>query len=305
MIYKARTIPRELEVYQLLNSRKNLLDTERKHLYALQKGYEGELLFDELTSSIIKPECLLLNDLLLSLNKNTFQIDSLIIFPETIYIFEVKNFEGDYFYEQDRLFRRIPPDSEVTNPLIQLNRSESLFRQLLQQFGNNMTIQSYLVFVNPEFTLYQAPIIKQIVYPGQINRFLKSISPISLKLDSNHYGLADKLKSLHNPNAPFYFPPSYQYDELQKGSPCLYCNSLEFTTKRLYCYCLECGKKETMEKRILQIVHHFTMLFPDIKITTNAIFDWVSGKLPKRVIRRVLQKHLNTKGVNQWSYYEY
>ncbi|TYS62571.1 NERD domain-containing protein [Sutcliffiella horikoshii] len=305
MIYKARTIPRELEVYQLLNSRKNLLDNERKHLYALQKGYEGELLFDNVTSSVTKAECLILNDLLLPHNKNTFQIDSLIIVPETIYIVEVKNFEGDYFFEKDRLYTSIPPHSEITNPLIQLNRSESLFRQLLQQLGSNMTIQSYVVFVNPEFTLYQAPIIKQIVYPGQINKFLKSISPISLRLDNNHYLLADKLKSLHNPNAPFYFPPTYQYDELQKGIPCSYCDSLEFTTKGSYCYCSVCSKKETMEKRILRIVQHFAMLFPEMKITTNAIFDWGSGKLAKRVIRRVLQQHLNTKGVHQWSYYEF
>jgi len=143
------------------------------------------------------------------------------------------------------------------------------------------------------------------VYPGQINRFLKSILPISSRLDNNHYVFADKLKSLHNPNAPFYFPPSYQYDELRKGIPCLYCDSLEFTTKGPYCYCLVCSKKETMEKRILRIVHHFTMLFPETKITTNAIFDWGSGKISKRVIRRVLQKHLNTKGVHQWSYYEF
>ncbi|TYS57871.1 NERD domain-containing protein [Sutcliffiella horikoshii] len=305
MIYKPRTKPRELEVYQLLNSRKNLLDNERKHLYALQKGYEGELLFDNVTSSVFSAECLILNDLLLPHNKNTFQIDTLIIAPETIYIIEVKNFDGDYFYEQDRLYTRVPPHSEVTNPLIQLYRSESLFRQLLQQLGSNMTIQSFVVFVNPEFTLYQAPINKQIVYPGQINRFLKSIRSMSLKLDNNHYVLADKIKSLHNPNAPFYFPPSYQYDELQKGVPCSYCDSLEFATKGPYCYCLVCSKKETMEKRILRIIHDFTMLYPEMKITTNAIFDWGNAKLSKRAIRRVLQKHLNTKGVHQWSYYEF
>jgi len=304
MIYKPRTIPRELEIYQLLNSRKDLLDNERKHFYALQKGYEGELLFDNITSSVITAECLILNDLLLPHNKNTFQIDSLIIAPETIYIIEVKNFEGDYFYERDRLYTRVPPHSEVTNPLIQLNRSESFFRQLLEKLGNNMTIQSYVVFVNPEFTLYQAPINKQFVYPGQINRFLKNIRTMSLKLDNNHFALADKLKYLHNPNAPFYFPPSYQYEELQKGFPCSYCDSLEFTTKGPYCYCLMCSKKETMEKRILRIVHHFKMLFPEKKITTNAIFDWGNGKLSNRGIRRVLQKNLNIKGVHQWSYYE-
>lgn len=49
MFYKSRNMPRELQVYQYLNSRVKLAEKERKHLYNLRKGYEGEVLFDSLT----------------------------------------------------------------------------------------------------------------------------------------------------------------------------------------------------------------------------------------------------------------
>ena len=40
------------------------------------------------------------------INNTTFQIDTLIIISETIYFFEVKNYEGDYYYESDRLYKK-------------------------------------------------------------------------------------------------------------------------------------------------------------------------------------------------------
>lgn len=304
MLIKARTIPRELQIYQLLNARTKLLENERKHLYTIQKGYEGEVLFDSMASSI-QADCLILNDLLLPQNKNTFQIDSLIIIPEKIFLIEVKNFEGDYFYEHDRLYTRIPPQSEVTNPLIQLNRSESLFRQLMQKLGYNMSIQSIVVFVNPEFTLYQAPINKTFLYPGQINRFLQSFHSTSSRLGNTQKTLANQLKSLHIQDSPFYLPPSYQFEELRKGISCSNCGAFGASTKGAYCFCVVCEKKEAIENRILRSVNEFTILFPGMKITTSRVYDWSNGEFGKRVIRRVLQKYLGAKGGRKWSYYEF
>ncbi|MFC4801042.1 nuclease-related domain-containing protein [Neobacillus sp. GCM10023253] len=97
-------------------------------------------MFDELTEQL-RCECFILNDLLFTVNNQTFQIDSLIIVPGQIYLCEVKNYEGNYFYElgpesepeSDRLYKL--PKTEYTNPLYQLNKSNSLLRQLLQNLG--------------------------------------------------------------------------------------------------------------------------------------------------------------------------
>ena len=179
MPYKSRTESAELLILRSLNTRMNLSDKDKQHYFNLKKGYEGEVIFDSLTEKL-QCECLILNDLLLKLNNTTFQIDTLIIFSETIYFFEVKNYEGDYYYESDRLYKK--PKSEIINPLNQLSRSESLLRQLLHNLGFNIPIDASVVFINPEFTLYQTPLNKPFIFPTQINRYLKNLNTIPSKL---------------------------------------------------------------------------------------------------------------------------
>ncbi len=155
MIHKPRTESEGYFILKSLNNRMNLSDRDKEYYFNLKKGYEGELLFDSLTEKL-ECDCLILNDLLLKVNNTVFQIDSLIIVEEALYCFEVKNYEGDYYYEKERFYNR-KSNSEISNPLNQINRSEFLLRQLLQNLGFKIPIHSSVVFINPEFTLYQAP----------------------------------------------------------------------------------------------------------------------------------------------------
>ncbi|WP_342728897.1 MULTISPECIES: nuclease-related domain-containing protein [Virgibacillus] len=141
------------------------------------------MLFDSLTEKL-QCECLILNDLLLIVNNTTFQIDSLIILAGKIYFFEVKNYEGDYYYEYDKLFKK--PNLEVINPYLQLSRSESLLRQLLLSLGFKLQIDASIVFINPKFTLYQAPLDKPIIFPTQVKQYMENLNIIPSKLTESH-----------------------------------------------------------------------------------------------------------------------
>ena len=168
-VYKQRTKPFELKMLESLHRRKALPEEEKRYYYNLAKGYEGEVTFDQLTEQL-DCECLILNDLLLNANNTSFQIDSVIVTLGKIYVYEVKNFDGDYYYEADRLFKK--PKYEVTNPLHQLVRSESLLRQLLLRNGFNFQIEAFIVFINQAFTLYQAPLNTPIIFPTQVNQHM-------------------------------------------------------------------------------------------------------------------------------------
>src|SRR5699024_2281035 len=110
----------------------------------LSQGCEGEKMFDAWTEKL-QCDCLILNDLLLESNNTTFQIDSLLITAKTIYFYEVKNFIGDYCFHEDKFFKL--PRYEITNPLHQLSRSESLLRHLLPKNGINLPTEGLLAFV--------------------------------------------------------------------------------------------------------------------------------------------------------------
>lgn len=301
MPYKPRTESVELLILSSLNNRMDLSEKDKLHYVSLKKGYEGEVMFDSLIE-LLQCECLILNDLRLKMNNTLFQIDSLVITSETIYLFEVKNYEGDYYYESDRLYKKLK--SEINNPLYQLGRSESLLRQLLHNLGFHIPIEASIIFINPEFTLYQAPLDKPFIFPAQINRYLKKLNSIPSKLNKKHKILADKLMLMHIQDSPFKQFQSYEYDQLRKGITCVDCNSFSISVVGKKCICKECGKEEVVTAAVMRSVKEFKLLFPNQKITTNVIHEWCKVVKSKKRIRRILEKNFKIKGVHRWSFYE-
>lgn len=300
--YKPRTESTELLILRFLNTRMNLSEKDKQYYFNLKKGYEGEVMFDTLTEKLTC-KCLILNDLLLKVNNTHFQIDTLIIISETIYLYEVKNYEGDYYYESDKLYKK--PKLEINNPLNQLIRSESLLRQLLHNLGFKIPIDASVVFINPEFTLYQSPLNKPFIFPTQVNRYLNNLNMTPSKLNGKHRMLADKLISLHIEESPYKQLPPYDYDQLRNGITCAVCNSFLISVEGRKCVCNACGHEEVVEAAVIRSVKEFKLLFPNQKITTNVIHDWCKVVTSKKRIRKILEKNFKMVGVHQWSFYEY
>jgi hypothetical protein len=301
MIYKSRMEPVEVQMLEALNRRMKLTEKDKQSYLSLKKGYEGEALFDSMTAKV-DCDCLILNDLLLKHNNTLFQMDSLIITQERIYLCEIKNYEGDYYYENDRLY--VITKSEITNPLNQLSRTETLLRQLLQSLGYQTPINAKVIFINPEFTLYQAPLDKPFVFPTQVNRYLRSIEKTPSKLYGKQRSLASKLTTMHLTESPYRILPDYSYDELQKGIICLECSSLSVFVEGRRCICHDCGYEEKLSKTLLRNVKEFKLLFPKRKITTTEIYQWCNGVIPKQRVRRFLERNFEITGVHQWAYYK-
>ncbi len=106
MLFKERKTSLEYALLKSLSSRMKLHEKDLQYLRNLEKGDEGERYFDSLTGALTC-DFFVLNDLRLSCNNATFQIDALMITGETIYLFEVKNYKGDFYYERDRIFTKI------------------------------------------------------------------------------------------------------------------------------------------------------------------------------------------------------
>lgn len=298
--YKTRKKSAELRCMESLYNRMTLSDKDQQHFLNLSKGYEGEVMFDSLTERL-NCECLIVNDLLLQVNNTTFQIDSLIFKPEQVYLYEVKNFDGDYFFEGNRFYKT--PKQEYTNPLHQLERTESLLRQLFKNLGYNFRIESSVVFINPEFTLYQAPFDKPLILPTQLQRYLKSLDTISTKISGKLKILADKLISLHLDKSPYSQVPPYCFDYLKKGITCANCSSLSVILEGRTCVCIDCGNREKVASAVLRCVEEFKLLFPEQKITTKTIYEWCGGIISKKWIGSILGENFKMIGSRQWTYY--
>lgn len=278
-----------------------LSEKEKQYFSNLQKGYDGELMFDSFIEKL-QSNRLVLNDLLLKSNNTTFQIDTLLIMSDTVYVIEVKNYEGDFYFEKDKLFTR--SKVEIVSPLIQLSRTESLLRQLLNNLGFTIPIQSFVVFVNPEFTLYQAPMESAFILPTQILRFIKQLNAKYSKITEKHKLIAEKLLSLHLTESPFNKLPAFEYDQLKKGITCASCDSFSLKVEGRKIKCTNCEHVETITSSVIRSVKELRLLFPENKVTTSIVQDWCKIVDSKKVIRKILVDHFEKNGKFRRTYYE-
>lgn len=302
MLLKARTEPQELRIWRCLNGRMELSSEEKQQYLNLKKGFEGECKFDTLIASQ-ESKFLILHDLLLESNNNTFQIDSLLITEEMLIPFEVKNYEGDFYYQDDN-FYTCSSNREITNPLHQLNRVETLLRQYLQKLGLHFSIKGFLVFIHAHFFLYQAPRNEKIIFSPQLDQLRKNLTSLPSRLSNQHQKLADLLIKGHISNYSHKKLPNYQYDWLKKGITCEVCLSFLTAISSRKMGCPKCRSHEKTEDAIVRSIEEFRLLFPKKKITTNIIYDWCKDVKSKKMIQRILKQNYKTIGRGQWSYYE-
>lgn len=276
----------------------SIIKNEYDRLY---KGFRGEMKLALLFNAIHFNKALPLYSLLFHMNDSEFQVDCLLLTTEIIYLLEVKNYTGNYYIEHDRLYN-LQTKREIANPFHQLERATFLFKKLLERFNIPLNVQSYIVFINEQFTLYQAPTHLPIIFPTQIERFIQ-------KINANHTALSKKIKSVaqfltshHKEKTKYEAPHSYELTELNKGIFCTSCTQKLKRKNKFYFKCEHCKVSTHLNTVILQAVAEFHTLFPDKKITTKQINEWCGNELSKTTVRRVLQQHL--KKSSKWSLYE-
>lgn len=301
MIIKSRLEPEELKVLRCLRRRAELPVKDENHFLNLEKGFAGELQFDRMLQEAPN-DWIILNDLLLEFNNTKFQIDALLIAASTIYLFEIKNYEGDFFIENERWYSLLSKH-EINNPLLQLQRSETLLRGLLKELGFNLPIKSHLIFVNPCFQLYQAPTSIPAIFPAQQKRFFEKLKGIPGISKARNMKLAEQLITRCLDEDPYLRLPEYTFEELRKGIPCGTCTSFLTPYSKCTLICTDCGAKEEIKSAVLKSVKEYETLFPDRVITTNSILEWCCITNSKKVIQRILSREYEKQGHGKYSFY--
>ncbi|SFE56678.1 NERD domain-containing protein [Alteribacillus iranensis] len=300
MFTKPRTDPPDLRIWQALDARMDLTAEDRVYFKNLVKGIEGERRFDDWLREL-PPDYLVLNDLLIETNQSVLQFDSLVIAGDKVLLFEVKSFEGDYYVDGDQWYSMT--GTGLRNPLHQLDRSKSLLTRFLKKEHVSFTVEAYLVFVHPAFVLYEASRQTPIVFPGQLPRFFQRLQQSSVVLGRKQHQLAERLMSKHLSESPYRRQPSYTYEDLQKGICCETCSAFLQVEQVKFLTCPVCRSRIPTAIGILQSVKEFQLLFPDRKITTLQIHDWIGKIVSTKAVRISLTKEYTQIGHGRGTYY--
>ena len=187
--------------------------------------------------------------------------------------------------------------------MLQLERSESLFRRLLLEFGVKTPIKSFVCFVNPEFHLFQAPRDQPIIFPTQLPRFIKKLQKNPPRIQKAPIKLAEKLVASHLKDSRHKRVYEYRFEELRKGVRCSHCTSFMVDYSSEYLMCHSCGIKEKAVTAILRNVEEFILLFPEKRITTSAIYEWCNRIKSMKTIRRILMIKYTPVGISKDSFF--
>ena len=194
MAYKERQKPRMLCIYEALAKRMKLGPGDQYYLLHMDGGFGGECGLDVHTDAL-DSRCLVLNDLQLRHNRISIQIDTLVICPDKLLVYEAKNYKGDHQWRPVTL--RKPSGATMENPSVQLNRTMARLAVLLAELKIDMPIEGFVAFINPEFNLLSAQKIEEYLLPGQIPRHFQNFR-VKGEIGPEQQRLADALIRMHN-----------------------------------------------------------------------------------------------------------
>lgn len=285
-----------------LEKRTQLRQDSRKQLINLEKGILGEEFFGSLVKKYLNSDVLVLHDLLLIHNGSTFQIDSLLISSTKVFLYEIKNYQGNYTNEQGHFMTA--SGKEINNPSTQLKRTETLLRKLLLDLDFDFDVEGYTVFTNPSFYLYQAVKTDPFIFSPQFENHFREVNNQSKTLKKVHYYLSDKLIQIQREEAPYQKQlPEYNYSEFRKGLSCIKCSCLATVHTQRTVHCLEYGHRNDLSDTIVKNIDQFVFLFPDKRLTSSMLSDWMGHTINKKRLARILNKEYARVGCSKGTYY--
>ncbi|HZW68767.1 MAG TPA: nuclease-related domain-containing protein [Pseudogracilibacillus sp.] len=297
-------VPLSLLLYETLFVRNGLSPQEIHQYEQIKAGFYGEAKLSELIVSRNFRHIIPLFDIRLLSRAAELQIDCLLLTENDLFILEVKNYSGDYQMENNNLFS-LPTKRQVQTPLTQVERTEFLFKRMLDDRKIHRNVQSYVVFINNNFMLYNASPELPMIFPAQIESFLKQINENAYRLTSQTKKLAHILTSQQIEHSSYERYPDYSFDRLKYGLFCEHCFSPLSKKGREALTCLPCRSTILSEDAILFAIAQFHLLFPKEKIRTETITRWCGNIVSKKAVRRTLQKHFLVHSGGKHTHYSY
>lgn len=249
LIIKKRSVPRNLLGLGALSLRLDLSHEKRKEVeegFANAKaGFGGEQYFDKQISEF-RPSYphAILHDVCLNHNGIYFQMDSVLITPSFIIVFEVKNIAGKLkFYENPDRFVRETDNGQITpmqSPVAQLKRKIYFLNEWLNKNEIKIPIKGVVTLAfAKELETVSVPNI-HITFAYQVSTFLYGLQ-LEKDLISRKklMDLAIKMKNSHSEYNPFPMIEKLNInkDAIMPGVICVKCGyrGMKWQLKKWIC----------------------------------------------------------------------
>lgn len=287
MFLNNRQPPKALLYYNALSLRSPLSSEENYAFITLQKGYEGECLYDKILDDSGHENIYVLRDLYLPMGKTVAQYDSIIVTGNHVAVNEIKNISGDYRFENGNWYKahRELPD----NAFAQLSRAKSRLKKLRNDCQLDFEVAGNLIFPNDDFRLATENnyVLKEAVLRNQMRKYFREMNETVRSDKALHIAQEILQRAVENP----YFTETADLFNIRRGLYCGHCKGFDLKKGRFQMICTRCGSVESNETSLLRAMGDFEILFGDIPMTRSALLYFIDYQVSKTTVYRIMKKH--------------
>ncbi|MFS0575859.1 nuclease-related domain-containing protein [Sporosarcina sp. 179-K 3D1 HS] len=249
MIYKERTMPKKLigqaALMRRLHPDHAKYQPLRESYRNSKAGFGGEQDFDKHMKEF-KPHYpyAILHDICLKQEGIYFQMDSILITPAFIYIFEVKNFGGKILIKSKptQFIRELPTGERkvMNSPIVELERKQFLLTNWLAERKIQLPVKTLVAFAFTNELMMEEELETKILFTNEVPNHLRTI-PVENELINKDeiQRLAISLRNHHQEYDPFPMIEtlSLSRDDMLPGVICPSCGfrEMKWTQKKWQC----------------------------------------------------------------------
>lgn len=312
MIYKSRTTPNKLiglhALTRRLSSAHHKMERIQEEFRRRKAGFGGEENFDKnmLEFRPTYPYAIL-HDLCLKENGVYFQIDSLLITPALIVMFEVKNVAGKIIVTANPMqFIRESPTGQrqvMQSPVFELERKEVFLKSWMKKRGVDLPVVKFVAFAYSNELQMEGSMDFNFAFNHEIPTLLYKL-PIgeSVLTQEKILRLASLMKGAHHEYNPFPLIETMGLEKMDvlTGVFCPKCGERGMHWQRKKWNCQKCYYAASDCHH--ELVEDWFYLISDR--LTNQEFRWFSGVDNQDVAKRLLRKSgLHLQGDRRSAFY--
>lgn len=296
MIWKEREVSGNKEGLEVLLRRlpkRHALygQVERDH-YAETAGQAGEERFDHYyaASRVTFPHYMLHNITLKSFR--VFQMDSVMITPWGVYVFEVKNMNGRLLFNKHPVqMLQMKEDGTVIgrrSPIEQMADNEWLLEEWMRERDILSMVRSVLVLSYSKQIAENVPPSQPIIFSHQLPRYLHTL-PVEQAIFSpdDMKELAELMMAalVHFVAKPICGDPRYPIEVMRRGVWCAACDRIGMVRRYGVWFCPGCGVSE--KNAHIRTIRDWLLLTGEPM--TNKVGREILGVGDHRLVSRLLK----------------
>lgn len=282
-------------------------DELKKRYYKLLIGYEGENEVYIWLGEFGSWEWLIFYDLWFEMGNGT-QADIIVVADTTWFLFEVKNYDGHFRYENGESWLNNLRFKD--NVMSRMDQRVRKLQYIADELHMGIKVEGAMIFINEHCSVeIDQGFNFDIVMRNNLKQYLRDMKRAHPNRLGHKY-----LESVNNAigkyrgESPFKPTPIgvEAFGELRKGIPCVACGDFNTVSRHKTVLCTKCGSSENKSAAIIRSAKQLRLLYFDQPemVTRKNVYEFMGNMISATTVKKTLSQHFQMKGSgSNHSYY--